>query len=286
MAFDEHLESYKDKRFKTRNWCVICYTENMREDWRESISDLLDCPGFYAVHDMDLDKDGAKRKEHIHLSFVWPGPINVKTAVNLVNARLSSDESGKGNCCSCGQPISNFRGNYDYAIHATDKAQEDGKYQYPVEARVCFNGFDIGFFEQLSQAEKDEICFEISEMISRRRIDNLAELRDIISKERDMTWFMVFKNNNAFFDRLCRGEYLKKDKKAKSRIEEEKEYLEPAAVAMTGETIVRGTDGIRRVVCSECGKVDVDDAFVVYGGSEGRNIGICRECAKRKRESE
>lgn len=274
--YDEHVESFTDSRFKTSKWCMICYVDNMRDDWRECIDDLIDVPGFYGLHDRDVDKAGETRKAHIHLSFFWTGNINLKTAKNIAN-RLSKPGEV---CCPVGKPIARVRENYDYAKHDTEKARKDGKVQYPEENRVVFNGFDIGFYEQLSQVEKDEICWQISEMIGERRIKNLEDLRQIISKERDLSWFLVFKANNGFFDRLCRGVYLKyTDSDARSEIPES---LDGARLAMADEVIARGEDGIRRVVCVECGKVDLDDAFIVYGGDMGTNCGICRECANRR----
>lgn len=278
MSFDEHVDTYVDSKFKSSKWCMICYTKSMREDWEEALPEIIDAPGFYGLHDMDKDKKGEDREPHIHLSFFWSGNINLKAALNIAN-RLTAKNKEK--CCPVGKPINWVRQNYDYAIHDTDKARSDGKHQYPAENRVCFNGFDIGFYEQLSQVEKDEICWEIAQMIGKRKIKDMETLREIIMSEYDMSWFLVFKGNNAFFDRLCRGVFLK-DSPTKQRSEEETESMEAARVAMTEETIVRGRDGLRRVVCKECGKVDTEEAFVTYGGSDGPNIGLCRACSRKK----
>lgn len=280
MSFDEHVDSFVDSRFKTSKWCMICYTENMIDDWQDAIGEIIDAPGFYGIHDKDVDKKGKPRLKHIHLSIFWSGNINLKTALNIAN-RLSKPGT---KCCPVGKPINWVRQNYDYAIHDTDAARKAGKYEYPEENRVCFNGFDIGFFEQLSQVEKDEITHEIAKMIHVRKVENMDDLLSIILNERDMSWFLVFKANNAFFDRLCRGVYLKRTGQEQRR-EEDTEALDPARVAMTDETIVRGSDGRRRVCCVECGKVDVDDAFVKYGGEYGLNMGICRECSRGKEKN-
>lgn len=279
MAYDEHIEPYHDPRFKTKNWCMICYLENMREDWESDIETLLDCPGFYGIHAEDVDSKGEPRKPHIHLSIFWTGNINCKAAINIAN-RLSKLGA---KCCSVGKPINRIRNNYDYAIHDTDAARKDGKVQYGEECRKCFGGFDIGFYEQLSQVDKDQITFEIAQFIGDNKIKNLERLRREIMEHHDMQWFLVFKANNGFFDRLCRGVYLELEEGKASREILDKPDMEPGLVAMS-EAVVRDRNGDRCVVCSECGEVKHEEDFVTFGGKDGVNIGICRDCYHRKRE--
>lgn len=272
MAFDEHVEETGASNYKTKNWCCICYTEHMREDWRESIEDIIDVPGYYGIHDKDVDSKGKPRKEHIHLSIYWTGNINRKAAKNIAN-RLSKPGEV---CCPVAQPITNTRRAYDYAIHDTEKAQKDGKFLYPESYRVCFNGFDIGFFEQLSQEDRDRMAHEIAMMIHDRKIMNMDDLSDIINKERDFSYFQVFKGQNAFFDRLCRGVYLKSQAKGKKKAVDCEAY-EPARVAMS-EAPLHDQNGNRVLVCRDCGHVGEESDFLFWGGENGPNIGKCRFC--------
>ena len=45
------------------------------------------------------------------------------------------------------------------------------------------------------------------------------------------------------------------------------------------ERQIRDDSGKRWIMCQYCGKVDTDDAFVVYGGAGTINMGICRDCS-------
>ena len=38
---------------KARYWTGVCYPENMRDDWKELVEDLLGVPTAYCVHDKD-----------------------------------------------------------------------------------------------------------------------------------------------------------------------------------------------------------------------------------------
>lgn len=272
MAFDEHVEETGASNYKTRNWSCICYLDNMRDDWKDCIEDVIDVPGFYGIHDEDVDKAGEKRDEHIHLALFWNGPIN-RNGIKKIANRLSKDGCS---CCRTAQPITNVRKCYEYAIHNTEKAQKDGKHLYPETNRVCFGGFDIGFFEQLSQEERDRMAHEIAMLIHDRKIMNMDDLSDIINRERDFSYFQVFKGQNAFFDRLCRGVYLKSQEKKKKKAVDCQAY-EPARVAMS-EAPLHDQNGNRVLVCRDCGHVGEESDFLFWGGENGPNIGKCRFC--------
>lgn len=269
MTYDEHSQEHGSPKYKSRYWCGICWIENMVEEWREIIGDVYGLPGFYGLHDKDVDSKGVPRKPHAHVTLCWDGPTTRKNAKEVFNL-LSAP--GKV-CCSTANFVPAMRGCFDYAIHDTDTARKQGKYQYPETARVTFNGFEIGFFEHLSAEEKDRMSYDIAKLIGERKIEEMETLRQIIFNEYDFRYFQVFKNQNAFFDRLCRGVYLRRTNGV-IEITEQCAMLDPAKVAMS-DLEARTEEGVSVAVCQECGEIKTKTEFDYLTGV---NIGVCKTC--------
>ena len=187
---------------KYPQWSGILYPENMISDWKDVIGDQLQLPYCYCVHDRDLDHDGDSRKLHLHLIVVWRGPTTLAAALRLFN-RLSAP--GKI-CCSTAEPVSDIRHMYNYLIHDTDDCRKKSKFLYSSSDRVSGNGFDIGFLEQLTSADKEQILFDIRDMIHSNHISNFA-LLDLAcaSTDRPSAYLEVLRCNSHYFQRLLDG---------------------------------------------------------------------------------
>lgn len=194
---------------KSRYWAAVCYPENMIPDWQNKIDDLIEFPFAYCVHDLDHDQKSEHRKDHVHIMVAWSNTTTKKAAMELMN-RLSAP--GRS-CCPVIQSVHNVRRSYDYLIHDTDKCREDGKYQYPKEARIEGNNFDIGAFEQISAEEKGEAAKEICKFCIDRGIENLSDVFTIVTESEDFSdvrYWEAFKLYNAMIERICKGVYLKR----------------------------------------------------------------------------
>ncbi len=198
MAKSMHID-------KSRYWNGICYQENMRPDWREAIDDLIQLPYAYCEHTLDKDSKSEHRKDHVHVIVVFNNTTTQKYALSVMN--LLSTE-GK-TCCSAVQAAVSIRRSYDYLIHDTDSARKAGKYQYPPEARVTGNGFDIGAYEQRSTAEKQSMLQELIAFTIENRITNMADFMLLSSRSFGPEYFEIITAYNAFIERVCRGNYLK-----------------------------------------------------------------------------
>ncbi len=53
-----------------------------------------------------------------------------------------------------------IRSTYEYLIHNTESCEKKNKHDTQ-EERITGNGFDIGFYEQVSASEKQEMLKEI-----------------------------------------------------------------------------------------------------------------------------
>lgn len=193
---------------KSRYWAAVCYPENMLPDWEKKIDDLLEFPFAYCVHDLDHDQKSEHRKDHVHIMVAWTNTTTKKAAKELID-RLSAP--GR-NCCPGVQAIHNVRRSYDYLIHDTEKCRAEGKYQYPKEARIEGNNFDIGSFEQISAEEKGEAAKDICKFVIERGIENLSDVFIIVTESEDFAdvkYWEAFKLYNAMIERICKGVYLK-----------------------------------------------------------------------------
>lgn len=195
---------------KARLWEGIGYPENMSESWKDDISELLQVPFAYCVHDKDTDGKGEHRKDHVHLILAFSNTTTQKHALNVLN-RLSID--GKTAFSTC-QAVIGPRKAYDYLIHDTEDSRKKKKYQYSPNERITGNGFDIGSYEQISSAEKREIRLELAAIIRNERFTNFSDFAYFVydnCTQEHIDEMTIYSN---FFDKIIKGQYHKYCKKA------------------------------------------------------------------------
>ncbi|MGI6128385.1 MAG: Rep family protein [Planifilum sp.] len=187
---------------KARYWSGVLYPENMRSDWKDEISRVVQLPYAYCVHDKDVDKKGELRKAHVHLIVAFPNTTTQKSALDLMQ---SLSAPGK-KAISTVEAVKNIRFMYDYIRHDTADARKQHKHLYEVEERVCGNGFDIGSYEQISLADKRKMLMDLVTTIKENDIYNFADLTDFVVALHP-EWFDVLVSNSGFLDRLMNGRY-------------------------------------------------------------------------------
>lgn len=192
---------------KNRQWWGVLYNENMRPDWKEAISEIVQLPFAYCVHDKGLElEDGAERKVHTHLILVWNSPTTQKHAAEVFN-QLSAE--GK-RCFSAIKPVYGARNVYDYLIHDTEDAKKKGKYQFSPSERITGNNYDIGNYEQVSKEEKDEAFDNMTDMILGGQISNFADFIYSVKEGFQDEWNLyrdVLRTYSAYFEKLIKGNY-------------------------------------------------------------------------------
>lgn len=191
---------------KARFWCGITYQENMVDDWRDRLPDILQVPFAYCAHTLDLDSKSEHRKDHVHIILAFPNTTTFKHAMSVFNL-LSRPGS---RCISTCEAVIGIRNAYNYLIHDTNSARKAGKYLYSSSDRICGNSFDIGSYEQLGAAEKNEIIKDICGIIIKQDFKNFRDLYIyIMSNYNDSNYFELLRTNSGFFERLTRGNYQK-----------------------------------------------------------------------------
>lgn len=199
-----------DPKERARYWCCKAYTENMVENWRDEIGDLLQLPYAYCIHDQDKVSTGEDRKEHVHIIVAW-GNTTTGSAALKVFDRLSAP--GKS-CLQKNHEIEaciNVVHAYNYLIHDTEDSRKKGKHQYLPEERITGNNFDIGAYETLSAHDKTDMALELCREIIEHKVVNFADfLTETMARHSgDVNYFEVIKTYSGLFDRTINGVYKK-----------------------------------------------------------------------------
>lgn len=191
---------------KARYWCAILYPESMIPDWENKIEELLEIPFAYCVHDKDFDEAEDERKLHAHIILAFKNTTTKKHATNLLG-RLALE--GKSACADI-QAVNNIRSKYEYLIHDTEDSIKKGKHQYDKSERILCNNFDIGAYEQLDTARKNEIYIELSKLIKDKGIYNYMDFFEVASEFfDDGSYLEVLRCYANHFNKLCDANYQK-----------------------------------------------------------------------------
>lgn len=189
-----------------RYWWAVLYQENMREDWRERIDDLIQLPYAYCEHTADRDSKSEHRKDHVHLIVAKNNTTSYKHIMSVFNLLSAPGKRALNTCEAC----VDIRHCYDYLIHDTASCRKLGKEQYDPSERVTGNGFDIGAYEQISQAEKQEKLWELIGFIISEDITNLADFTIAAANHFPKEYQQIIIGYNSTLERYTRAQYQKR----------------------------------------------------------------------------
>ena len=193
---------------KAKYWLAVLYPENMRPDWKNEIGDLLGYPYAYCIHDKDKTKDGEARKTHVHMILALSNTTTENHAMNIFS-KLNAD--GKRALKAINAAV-NIAHAYAYLIHDTETSRKVGKHLYAKSERITGNNFDIGDYEQISQADKDRMLKELCDFVIDNNLTNFADVYVQIVAQFDSSYFSILKSYSGLLERITRGLFLKREK--------------------------------------------------------------------------
>lgn len=219
----------------SRYFWAVAYPENMREDWKDIIEDLLQIGYCYIVHDKDSiehhqfedEEYYGQRKVHAHIMLAFNNTTTSKHAKSMINSLSLPNKI----CCSHVQQVYNVRSCYDYLIHATKNSEK--KHHYDPSERIEGSLWDLGAYISVSQEEKDHclarIRADIKDSIkSDRPLCNIGELTEYYSglglDESDLT-FQCIKGYRSLIADWCKWVYFKREKKDQLKLHVIKETV-------------------------------------------------------------
>lgn len=264
-------EVFYGKIDKARFWTGVLYPENMREDWKEVIGDTLQYPYAYCQHSQDKDSKSEHRKDHVHLIVAFPNTTTYKHALNVMDL-LSAEGKKAINKC---EAVVGIRNVYDYLIHDTEDCRKKGKEQYDPSERITGNNFDIGAYEQLGTAEKNEMFLEMGEAIREHGFTNYMDFYEyVVDTYDDMNYIEVMRAYSSHFERLTRGNHHKWEQGRLSVSKGRK------SVSVTSPDTLSDTPDTHEntlCCCPACGSIDVKKNGKTLAGV-GRLR--CKDCGK------
>ena len=193
---------------KARYWVGVGWVENMRRDWEDNIDTILQLPYAYVVHDKDVDKTGQPRITHVHIMVAYNSPTTYKNALATFK---QLEEPGKIAFNTC-YKVNHIRNMYEYIIHNTDKARKDGKHLYDASERITGNGFDIGNFEQISQADKERMLDELEDVIFERCFTSYGRYFVYVKHHMSAEHRKILRSYSSHLQRLIRSNYIEAEK--------------------------------------------------------------------------
>ena len=185
---------------KAKYWVAVLYPESMIDNWQDNISDILQVPYSYCIHNKDKDGHKGDRKIHLHLILAFPNTTTYNHALSLFKQLQPS-------CMICKKVI-NIRYMYNYLIHDTDSCRKSHKYLYNITERIDGNNFDIGSYEQISLEEKKKMCRELAKVVIDKNITNMADLYMMVINNLSVDYEEVCINYSGFLSNICKGVYL------------------------------------------------------------------------------
>lgn len=168
---------------RSRNWNFILYPESAPENWRDLIDETriewVESP----VHDKDLNPTGEIKKEHFHITLLYPSDKSFNQVKELV-------------CDQLKQPIpikcQSVKGSIRYMVH---KDNPD-KFQYNWNDIIPHGGADLNALCSPTTTEKLVILKEILQFCLDNEIEEMSELiRIALSMNND--WLQVICNYNT-----------------------------------------------------------------------------------------
>ena len=155
---------------------------------------------------------------------------------------------------------------YDYLIHDTEDCRKKGKEQYDPSERITGNNFDIGAYEQLGTAEKNEMFLEMGQAIREHGFTNYMDFYEfVVDTYEDMNYIEVMRCYSGHFERMTRGNY--------QRWEQGQRGLRPSQAKLHENSTNTTPD-----CCPACGSVDIVKSGKTLANTQRW---ACKDCGKR-----
>ena len=163
------------------------------------------------------------------------------------------------------EAVVGIRNVYDYLIHDTEDCRKKGKEQYDPSERITGNNFDIGAYEQLGTAEKNEMFLEMGQAIREHGFTNYMDFYEfVVDTYEDMNYIEVMRCYSGHFERMTRGNY--------QRWEQGQRGLRPSQAKLHENSTNTTPD-----CCPACGSVDIVKSGKTLANTQRW---ACKDCGR------
>lgn len=256
---------------KARFWTGVLYPENMREDWEVSIGDIVQHPYAYCKHTKDKDTKSEHRKDHVHIILAFPNTTTYKHAMSVFSL-LSAEGKKALNTC---EAVIGIRNVYDYLIHDTETCRKQGKEQYEPSERITGNNFDIGAYEQLGTAEKNEMFLEMGQAIREYGFTNYMDFYEfVVDTYEDINYIEVMRCYSGHFERMTRGNYQRWERQQRGLFPPSQTQVHEKVHEKAHEKAHENTP----ICCPNCGSINIVKRGKTLANTQRWG---CNDCGKR-----
>ena len=201
---------------KARYWVGVGWLDNMVENWQDKISEVLQHPFCYCVHDKDVDSQGNPRPRHVHIMIAGNAPTTYKNALSIFKGLEAKGKQAFNTCYK----VNNVRHMYEYLIHATEDSKKKKKHLYDVSERVCGNNFDIGMFEQISQADKDRMLDELEDIIFEKGFLTYGSFFLYVKYHMSSEHRKIMRSYSSHLERLVRSNHIEREEHVRRSVDD------------------------------------------------------------------
>lgn len=154
----------------------LVYLDSAPEDWLTRLENTGDAMAISPCHNRDMDRGKkAIKKAHHHVILLYEQPRPLADVYRKFALALEGPNGPEA--LSTVQTIhGSLRGAYHYLWHDTEKAREDGKFQYDQKDVLHFNGFEMLYEQMVGLNEKPKVGPAVSNMISQIGFANMTEV--------------------------------------------------------------------------------------------------------------
>lgn len=196
------------EKTKARYWQAIGYNENFVDNWQDVIAEKFQVPFCYCVHDKDVNKNGEHRKTHTHIIIAFKNTTTESSALSVFKTIEKDGCSAFPNDHI--QQVRDIGNAYMYLIHDTEDSRKKNKYLYEKKERICGNNFDIGSYEQITQADKLKMIRELASVIVDQNFVNFTDFNMYVLSNYGDEYFALLPSYSGYFERLTKGNWQKK----------------------------------------------------------------------------
>lgn len=183
---------------RSRNWNFICYPESLPENWRGIIDDMhlewVESP----LHDKDINEDGEEKKEHYHITLLFP---SVKT-YEQVKAITDSLNSPIPVACQ------SVKGSIRYMVHKDNPE----KHQYSWADIKCHGGAELDLLCKPSANEINATMDKIEDYIVLNKIDEYSRLIERLRKDDEGDMLVIVRTHTFHFNAYLKSRRMRAPK--------------------------------------------------------------------------
>lgn len=197
---------------RAKNWTLVCYPDDMADDWLEKLRELKFPIAVSPLHDKDVNPDGDLKKSHYH--------VIIKGGKSWIYWNDLKKVCKEIRGVAIPQHLSNVEGMVRYFVHADNPE----KYQYSASEIQVFGQFDIEKAFKRTDADNDAMSAEIIMYIVQNDVTEFSDLIEYSIAE-NYEWFRFINSRGWLIEKFISSRRNKAMQILRKEILEKEKYF-------------------------------------------------------------